>query len=212
MFAFDGGALRGTKNNRKIRLSNIGGTTLTTTISKPPVSGPLAATNPLGSIAEGSQIAAGGYEEATLVCSPPKGQVNMDPEVLTAVWTLNNNDPSFGKHEVYFECSAITRQVGVLDANDQAYFRYLGCYRDSDPIRRMDVLAYSSTQNTNGMCFDVCDERPENFAFAATEYEGECWCGKRAAPNKVAESQCDYLCKGDFNEYVCRTNSLPKRN
>ncbi|KAF8249168.1 WSC-domain-containing protein [Wilcoxina mikolae CBS 423.85] len=200
-FAFDGGAFRGTKNNRKMRLSNIGGTTLTTTISKPPVSGPLAATNPLGSLAEGSQIPAGGHEEATLVCSPPKGQVNMDPEVLTAVWTLNNNDPLFGKHEVYFKCSAITRQVGILDSNKQAYFRYMGCYRDSDPVRRMDVLLYSSTQNTNRMCLDACDERAENFPFAATEYEGECWCGKKLPPNKVADSQCDYLCLGNFNEY-----------
>jgi hypothetical protein len=201
-FVFDGGAFRGQAQYRKMRLSNIGGTTLTTTISKPPVSGPLAATNPLGSIAEGSQLAAGKSEEATLICSPPKGQINIDDELLTAVWTLNNNDPSFGKHTVKFDCTAKSPQLGVVDDNGQAYFRYLGCYQDGDPIRRMDKQLYSSKLNTNEMCIQGCDDRVENYPFAATEYHSECWCGKKLPPNKVSDSQCDYLCSGDFNQYV----------
>jgi hypothetical protein len=199
---FDGGAFRGQAQYRKFRLTNIGGTTLTTTISKPPVSGPLAAVNPLGSIAEGSQLAANKSEEATLICSPPKGQVNMDEEILTAVWTLNNNDPTFGKHVVTFECSAKTPQIGAVDENGQAYFRYLGCYKDADPVRRMDQQLYSKLDNTNDMCIQACDDRSENFWFAATQYHSECWCGKKAPPSKVPDSQCSYLCSGDFNQYV----------
>jgi hypothetical protein len=201
-FVFDGGAFRGQAQYRKFRLTNIGGTTLTTTISKPPVSGPLAATNPLGSIAEGSQLAANKSEEATLICSPPKGQVNMDEELLTAVWTLNNNDPTFGKHVVQFECSAKTPQVGAVDENGQAYFRYHGCYKDADPVRRMDQQLYSREDNKNDMCLQACDDRTESFVFAGTEYHSECWCGKKLPPNKVPDSQCTYLCSGDFNQYV----------
>jgi hypothetical protein len=202
-FVFDGGALRGEQQFRKMRLTNIGGTTLTTTISKPPVSGNIAATNPLGSIAEGSQLAAGKYEDATVYCSPPKGQVNMDPVTLpSAVWTMNNNDPTFGKHEIRFLCNATTLQYGDLDENGQGYWRYLGCFRDQDPIRRMDAILYNSMSSTNGACMIASQAADSNYKFAATQYEKECWGGERMPPNKVDDSKCNHLCSGDFKEYV----------
>lgn len=172
-FAF-GDVPLGTQQFRKMRLSNLGGTILTTTISKPPVSGALAAVNALGSIAEGSQIAPGGFEEATLICSPPKSQVNEDRTNLTAVWTMNNNDGTWGKHEIDFTCNGASTQVGPLDPNGQGYYRYLGCYKDANPNRNLEELLYYSVNNTNGMCQTDCSAQPQNFPFAATQYEGEC--------------------------------------
>ncbi|KAH0611674.1 uncharacterized protein H6S33_010939 [Morchella sextelata] len=191
----------GTQQFRTMRLSNKGGTTLTTTISKPPVSGALAAVNALGSIAEGSQIAPGAYEEASLICSPPKSQVNEDPTTLKAVWTMNNNDPTFGKHEIDFVCNGASTQVGPLDSNGQAWYRYLGCYKDANPTRNLEELLYYSVNNTNGICQTDCFQKPQMFPFAATQYEGECWCGTKAPLVKVADTYCQYLCKGNFQEY-----------
>jgi len=202
-FVFDNGAFRGQQQFRKMRLTNIGGTVLTTTISKPPISGPLAATNPLGSIAEGSQLAPGRSEEATIICSPPRGQLNTDPELLTAVWTLNNNDPSFGKHAIIFECTAKSRQVWETDENGQAYRRYIGCYQDGDPVRRMDIIGHSTDNNTNLACMETCAKKVSGpWPFVATEYHRECWCGSRLPPKKVPDSHCTLLCSGDYNEYV----------
>lgn len=168
----------GAQQFRSMRLSNIGGTTLTTTISKPPVSGALAAVNALGAIAEGSQIAPGRSEEAALICSPPKSQVNEDPTTLRAVWTMNNNDAAFGKHEIEFTCNGASAQVGPVDAAGLAYFRYLGCYKDADPARNLEELLYYSVNNTNGKCQTDCAADPRGFPLAATQYEGECeWPG-----------------------------------
>lgn len=202
-FVFENGTFRGQQQFRKMRLTNIGGTTLTTTVSKPPISGPLAATNALGSIAEGSQLTPGKFEEATIICSPPKGQVNIDPELLTTVWTLNNNDPSFGKHVIKFECTAKSPQVWETDENGQAYHRYIGCYQDGDPIRRMDTIGHSTDTNTNLECMRSCAKKGSGvWPFVATEYHRECWCGTRLPPKKVPDSQCNFLCSGDYNQYV----------
>lgn len=200
-FEFDGGVLLGTQRNQKMRLRNTGGTILTTTISKPPVSGPVAAVNALGSIAEGSQIPAGKSEEATIVCSPPKGQVNSDPIELSAVWTLNNNDGTWGKHEVVFRCQGISQQVGPKDGNGQGYYRYAGCYKDADPERQLQENLGWTAGNTNGNCMERCKARYPNFAWAGTEYEGECWCGSKSAKRKVDDTTCNYLCRGDYQQY-----------
>lgn len=169
-----GDVVLGTQSFRKIRLRNLGGTNLTTSVSKPPVSGPLAAVNPLGSIPEGSQVAPNGSIEATLICSPPKSQVNEELNILTAVWTMNNNDASFGKTEIDFTCNGASVQVGPLDKNGQGYYRYMGCYKDANPERQLEELLYYSVNNTNGKCQFDCMNHVRGFPYAATEYEGEC--------------------------------------
>ncbi|PWW75224.1 WSC-domain-containing protein [Tuber magnatum] len=199
-FAF-GPVPLGTQAFRKLRLRNLGGTNLTTSVSKPPVSGALAAVNPLGSIPEGSQVAPNGSIEATLICSPPKSQVNEDPTTITAVWTMNNNDASFGKTEIDFTCTGASNQVGPLDENGQAWYRYLGCFKDANPNRNLEELIYYSLNNTNGKCQFDCMNHAGHFPYAATEYEGECWCGTKRAIEKVPDTFCQYLCKGDFREY-----------
>ena len=197
---------RGTTQWRTLRLGNSGGTTLTTTISKPPVAGPLAAVNPLGALAEGSTIPVGSHRDAAVYCAPAKAQVNVDTELLAAVWTLNTDDAAFGKRTVRLACSAVTRQVGPRDAAGQAYFRYLGCFRDADPVRRMDWIAYSSP-NTHARCFAACSAANKPYVFAATQLETECWCGSRSPPCRADVARCAFLCGGDYNEYVRCTPS-----
>ena len=197
-----GDVLRGNQEVRTMRLTNKGGTTLTTTISKPPVSGSLAALNGLGSIAEGSQLAPNASEEAQLICAPPKGQVNMPPLPLTAIWTFNNNDPAMGKQAIQFTCTGTSPQLGPvsLSGNKQGRYRYLGCYKDADPERRMESLLYYKIENENGGCMTDCFAR--GWRFAATEYEGECWCGNKTVGSmKVEDAACGYLCKGDYKQY-----------
>ena len=198
VFSF-GNVLLGTQEVRTMRLTNKGGTTLTTTISKPPVSGPLAALNGLGSLAEGSQLSSGKFEEAQLVCAPPKGQVNKDPLVLTAIWTLNNNDPVMGKKVIHFSCNGISPQVGPLQPDGRGRYRYIGCFKDADPVRRMDTQLYYSKDNTNGLCMKDCDAK--GYIFAATQYKGECWCGMKPALAIVPDTTCGYLCRGNYAEY-----------
>jgi len=200
-FSF-GDVARGSQAVRTMRLTNRGGTTLTTTISKPPVSGSVAALNGLGSIAEGSQLAPNASEEAQLICAPPKGQVNMSPLPLTAVWTFNNNDPTMGKQVIQFTCAGTSPQLGPpsLSGNKQGRYRYLGCYKDADPERRMEILLYYMNENENGRCMSDCFVR--GWRFAATEYEGECWCANKTVGSmKVVDAACGYLCKGDYRQY-----------
>ncbi|RPB18619.1 WSC-domain-containing protein [Terfezia boudieri ATCC MYA-4762] len=197
-----GPVLRGNQEVRTMRLTNKGGTTLTTTISKPPVSGSLAALNGLASIAEGSQLAPNASEEAQLICAPPKGQVNMPPLPLTSIWTFNNNDPTMGKQVIQFTCAGTSPQLGPasLSGNNQGRYRYLGCYKDADPERKMESLLYYRNESENGGCMSNCFSR--GWRFAATEYEGECWCGnKTVGSTNVEDVTCGYLCKGDYRQY-----------
>lgn len=194
-----GNVMLGGQQVQTLRLTNKGGTTLTTTISKPPVSGPLAALNGLGSIAEGSQLEPGKFEEAQLICAPPKAQVNMSPLPLTAHWTINNNDPLMGKQVIQFTCAGTSPQLGPLNSKAQGKYRYLGCYKDADPDRRMDTLLYYSQTNDNGQCMNDCASR--GYIFSATEYEGECWCGHKPAVQLFPDTSCQYLCKGNYTQY-----------
>ncbi|KAF8447128.1 WSC domain-containing protein [Terfezia claveryi] len=197
-----GHVLRGNQEVRTMRLTNKGGTTLTTTISKPPVSGSLAALNGLASIAEGSQLAPNASEEAQLICAPPKGQINMPPLPLTSIWTFNNNDPTMGKQVIQFTCAGTSPQLGPasLSGNNQGRYRYLGCYKDADPERKMESLLYYRNESENGGCMSNCFAR--GWKFAATEYEGECWCGNKTVGSmKVEDVTCGYLCKGDYRQY-----------
>ena len=194
-----GNILLGTQQIYSLRLTNKGGTTLTTTISKPPVSGPLAALNGLGSIAEGSQLAPNASEVADLICAPPKGQVNQDPYQLNATWTMNNNDPTMGKQHIQFNCSGISWQLGPKRTDGQGKYRYGGCWKDVDPGRQMDVQIYYSKNNENGLCMNTC--AAAGYIFAATEYEGECWCGNKRPKTKVADTFCEYLCTGNYTQY-----------
>ncbi|TVY80927.1 WSC domain-containing protein [Lachnellula suecica] len=86
----------------KMRLTNnatAGSAGLSVTVSKPPfgVAGIIGAANNVD-LAEGTSLAAGQNATATLYCSVPKEQWNKDPYSGLAQWTMNTDDPNFGKH------------------------------------------------------------------------------------------------------------------
>ena len=144
-----------------MRLSNIGNASdgiLDITVSKPPTGvGLIEAANGV-SLGEGTEIAPGSSQNASLFCSVPKAQVNTDSYSATAQWTLNTGDPTFNKTFIQFSCEAIAEQQGPLFPNGSAIYRYIGCYQDNTPNRQLSAQPYSSSNNTNGLCQTTCQQ------------------------------------------------------
>jgi hypothetical protein len=160
---------------RKMRLTNAGGSDaspLSITVSKIPVGtgGIIGAENTVD-LAEGTSILPGQFEEATLFCSVPRSQVNVDSYNGTAVWIMNTGDPSFGKQAIQFYCQAVAEQVGPLRANNTALYRYIGCAKENNPGRQLQTQLWGKTDNTNGMCQNAC--YAAGWTFAGTQYEKE---------------------------------------
>lgn len=121
----------------KMRVTNNGtrdATTLSITVSKPPfgVPGIVGAVNQVD-LGEGTLLAAGESATASLYCSVPKSQVNVDSYNGTALWTMNTGDPTLGKQSIQIACNAVAEQVGPLAANGSAIFRYDGCWKENNP-------------------------------------------------------------------------------
>jgi len=121
----------------KMRVTNNGtsdAASLSITVSKPPfgVPGILGAVNQVD-LAEGTILAAGKSATASLFCSVPKSQVNVDSYNGSAQWTMNTGDPTLGKQFIQFTCNAATNQVGPLAANGSAIYRYSGCWKENNP-------------------------------------------------------------------------------
>lgn len=163
--------------NLKLRVSNVASNTsavLTLTISKPPIGAGkvVAAVNGID-LGEGTQLVGGTSGEATLYCSVPKSQPNVDPYVAEAVWTMNTNDPSMGKQEIHFSCNAVSQQLGPLKANGQAKYRYVGCFKENNPGRQLQQQMYGASDNENGKCTNACAAHANNYIFAGTQYHRE---------------------------------------
>ena len=161
----------------KMRLTNVGDKnagSLSVTVSKPPfgVQGIIGAANGVD-LAEGTILRAGESASASLFCSVPKSQLNVDSYNGTAVWTLNTGDPNFGKQFIQFTCTAVADQVGPLTANGSATYRYAGCYKENNPGRQLSYQAYSSADNTIGKCITACAAK--KYKYAGTQYTVECW-------------------------------------
>lgn len=121
----------------KMRMTNNGtsdAASLSITVSKPPfgLPGILGAVNQVD-LAEGTILAAGKSATASLFCSVPKSQVNVDSYNGSAQWTMNTGDPTLGKQFIQFTCNAATNQVGPLAANGSAIYRYSGCWKENNP-------------------------------------------------------------------------------
>lgn len=161
----------------KMRLTNNGGkdaASLSVTVSKPPfgVAGILGAVNGVD-IGEGTILSAGESATATLFCSVPKSQVNVDSYNGTVQWTLNTGDPTFGKQFIQFTCNAISEQVGPVAANGSATYRYAGCFKENNPGRQLKTQIYGAADSTNGKCINAC--AAQNYIYAGTQYHSECW-------------------------------------
>lgn len=200
-----------TQNNGrslKFRITNNatkGGVNLSLTVSKPPfgVAGLVRAINQVD-LAEGTSLAPGESANATLTCTVPKSQWDVDPYNGTAQWTLNTNDPSLGKQFIQFFCQAVSEQAPPLLPNsDQSRYRYIGCYKENNPDRQLSNQLYGSDDSTNAMCVSACADK--NYAYCGTQYHTECWGGNTIPNLKVDDSNCNYYCGGDINQ-VCGGN------
>lgn len=200
-----------TENNErslKFRVTNKapeGGVGLSLTVSKPPfgLAGLVRAVNQVD-LAEGTSLAPGESANATLTCTVPKSQWNVDPYNGAAPWTMNTNDPTFGKQFIQFFCQAVSEQAPPLLPNsDQGRYRYIGCYKDNNPGRQLSTQLYGNDNNTNSMCISACAE--QNLAYCGTQYHTECWTGNTIPNLKVDDSNCNYYCGGDINQ-VCGGN------
>lgn len=117
----------------KMRLTNNATTDsarLSLTVSKPPfgVAGIIGANNQVD-LAEGTTLAPGESANATLYCSVPKEQWNTDTYYGSAQWTMNVDDPNFGKEFIQFSYTAISKQTPPLLSNGQGLYRYVGCFK-----------------------------------------------------------------------------------
>lgn len=204
-----GNVTENTTRSLKLRLTNAGGdnaVTLSVTVSKPPfgVSGIIGAANQVD-LAEGTELGSGESATATLYCSVPKSQWNVDPYLGTAQWTMNTNDPDFSKQYMQFACTAVSEQAPPLRADGQGEYRYIGCYKENNPGRQLTTQLYGDDANTNAMCIAACADA--GYAYCGTQYQRECWGGNTIPTLEVDDDDCNYACSGDINQ-VCGGNGV----
>ena len=197
-----GSVLEQQTKSLKMRLTNKGDSNagrLSVTVSKPPfgVAGIIGAVNGVD-LAEGTTLAAGESATATLFCSVPKSQVNVDPYNGTAQWTMNTGDPNAGKMFIQFFCNAVSEQVGPLAATGSAVYRYDGCFVENNPGRQLSAQLYGSADNTNDKCITTCAAK--GYKYCATQYVQECWGGNSIPVASTLERDCGYACAGNGNE------------
>ena len=204
-----GNVTESTTRTLKMRVTNNGtvdGASLSLTVSKPPFGVPgIIGANNQADLAEGTLLGPGQNATASLYCSPPKTQWNTNPYSGNAQWTLNVNDPNFGKQMIQFECEAVAEQAPPLQSNGLGLYRYTGCFLENNPGRQLKTQLYSSANNTNAMCIQAC--ATAGYIFCGTQYNSECWGGPTIPVQKVDDGNCDYPCSGDLNQ-VCGGNGV----
>jgi hypothetical protein len=198
-----------------LQLTNLGGSALTVTKSKPPISGVLYANNPYTDFSEGEMIPPGTSATATVSFEPGPPVLNSDG-FYSAQWTLNTNDLNFGVHVLNFTGTVITNKTGPLLSNGNSLYQYLGCYQDLTNGRLESKGFVNTGINTNGLCQN--QSYNAGFVFAGTEYSKsmyrpwlestdpvivqECWVGNAIPPASVlaADAECAYACVGDATQ------------
>jgi len=88
----------------------------------------------------------------------------------------------------------------VGQAASSGRFGYLGCYIDDSARVLNGHSIFADSAMTNAKCQQVC--AAQGFAYAGTEYSGECFCGNSLTATKAGESECNYKCNGDPQQ-VC---------
>ncbi|KAM0415302.1 hypothetical protein ACHAPD_006497 [Fusarium lateritium] len=206
-----GNVTENTSKSLRFRISNtasVGGVKLGLTVSKPPfgVPGIVRSANQID-LAEGTLIAPGQSQTATLTCNVPKSQWNVPSYNGTAQWTINTNDPtwSFEKRAVRFFCNAVAEQAAPLLPSGQGQYQYVGCFKENNPGRQLSNLLYANSSNTNEMCINTCGG--EGMTFCGTQYRSECWAGNKIPNQKVDDANCNFDCAGSLNQY-CGGNGI----
>ncbi|KAF8476774.1 WSC domain-containing protein [Kalaharituber pfeilii] len=209
-FVFDFGTVyQQTTRTLRLRLTNDappGSAILGITVSKPPIgTGQVVGARNGFDLGEGTQLLPGENATAALFCSVPKSQINVDSYIANATWTMNLGDPTFGKHDLKFVCNAAAEQGGPLYPNGQGRYRYLGCFKENNPGRQLEMQLYGSDTNTNNKCIQDCFAHAKNYIYAGTQYHRECWCGNKLPTLKVGEQDCNFDCTGNGTQ-ICGGN------
>lgn len=206
-----GNVTENTSRSLRFRITNTaapGGVKLGLTVSKPPfgVPGIVRSANQVD-LAEGTLIAPGKSQTATLTCAVPKSQWNIPSYNGTAQWTINLNDPtwSFEKRAVQFFCNAVSEQAAPLLPSGQGQYQYVGCFKENNPGRQLSSLLYANSSNTNEMCINTCGA--QGLTFCGTQYRDECWAGNKIPSQKVDDSNCNFDCAGSLNQF-CGGNGV----
>ncbi|CZR61363.1 uncharacterized protein PAC_11259 [Phialocephala subalpina] len=202
-----GNVTENTTRSLKLRLTNnatLGSAKLSLTVSKPPfgVAGLIGANNQVD-LAEGTILAPGESANATLYCSAPKSQWDVQPYSGVAQWTMNVDDPNFGKQFIQFACNAVSEQAAPLLSNGLAQYGYVGCFKENNPGRQLKTQIYGDAANTIAKCIAAC--AAGNYVFCGTQYNRECWGGPSIPIQQVSELDCNYPCSGDINQ-ICGGN------
>ncbi|TLS26598.1 hypothetical protein PpBr36_04227 [Pyricularia pennisetigena] len=198
-----GNVTQNTERRLRLRLSNGGGAdavALEVPISKPPfgTGGLIGAANQ-ADLAEGTRIQGGQFAEAVVVCHAPKTNWNVDAKTERAAWTFNFNDPTMGKVNVPFDCTAVSQQGGPLKADGDGLYRYVACFRDNTPNRQLAQQVLASDKMTTDLCLKACADK--GYTFCGTQYHRECWGGPSPPNTKATEVDCNFDCSGDLNQW-----------
>ncbi|XMA20895.1 hypothetical protein WAI453_013686 [Rhynchosporium graminicola] len=204
-----GNVTENTTRTLKMRVTNNAtsdGTRLSLTVSKPPFGIPgIIGANNQADLAEGTNLAPGQSASATLYCAVPKTAWNQNPYGGAAHWTMNLNDPTFGKHDIGFECTAVSEQAPPLMSNGLGFYKYTGCFEENNPARQLKTQLSSLPTMTTAICIAQCDAA--GFIFCGTQYNRECWGGPTIPNLKVDELNCNFPCFGDINQ-ICGGNGV----
>ncbi|KAK2042793.1 WSC domain-containing protein [Colletotrichum somersetense] len=204
-----GNVLAGTLVDKQIRVCNKGGAPLTITISKPPAAPQLFALNPSHELTEGTQVLPGTCSIGSVGVHAAPVQPNHPSQPVTALWTISTdgNDPVTGKasglHNIVFEGTVVTKQVGPLLANGTARYQWVGCFQDTGNLGRnlQNSVNTAEQQKTNTLqqCQALCLAR--GFILSGVQYHQECWCGGSIKnPSTYAQeslNRCTFDCTGD---------------
>ncbi|KAF3934543.1 hypothetical protein ABW19_dt0208421 [Dactylella cylindrospora] len=192
----------GSVQKATIIISNIGGSALSITKSKPPGQSELYAIHPGDELRENQMISPGANATGTVAFAPfVRNLVNQDPVTYVDYWVLNTDGYNFdGPYNVEFTGTVITPQVGPLYTNGSARYKYLGCWLDGTNGRLEPNKYTLMGTNENGKCQNQCSSA--GYAFALSEYAYECWCGNLVPDSslKGPDSFCATQCPGDTTQ------------
>ncbi|EFQ31337.1 WSC domain-containing protein [Colletotrichum graminicola] len=204
-----GNVLAGALVDKQIRVCNKGGAPLTITISKPPASPQLFALNPNHELTEGTQVPPGTCSVGSVGVHAAPVQPNHPSQPVSALWTISTdgNDPVSGQasglHNILFEGTVVTKQVGPLLTNGTARYQWVGCFKDTTNLGRnlANSVNNAAQQRTNTLqqCQGLCLDR--GFILSGVQYHQECWCGGNIKnPSTYTQESlnlCTFDCTGD---------------
>ncbi|KAJ3176268.1 hypothetical protein HK101_010463 [Irineochytrium annulatum] len=185
-----------------VLVSNVGKSNLLITKCKPPYAGAIQAL--YNAIFEQELIAPGQTVTVPVTFTSPTVNpyvVGSPPQVFTAPWELNTNDPaSTGAIEINF----VARQTFPQVAGWVSY----GCVLDAaNGAGRTLSKQMQNPKRTVEDCLSACSA----YSYAGLEYGGECWCGNsflNTTSVDVPLAQCNDPCNGNKAEICGSGNRL----